>query len=93
MRLLVHGKPDPSGFNQRNKNSNAEVEILGGGVTGRGWKLNAAAAEISVECALFLHHHAGQWAVENGNRNAKQQSGYFYEHVLSLSMPPCCDNQ
>ena len=84
---LGDGEPDSAGFNQADKNSDDEVEILGRRVTGRRGKPDTATAEIAIQSALVLHDHICQGAVKNRDGYAQQQSGDFYDHNdVSLSM-------
>jgi len=77
---LVNGKPDPSGFNQRDEDADHEIEVLGGGITRRRRQVDTAAAEEPIQLAFLLHHHGRQGPMKHSNGYAQQQSGDFYDH-------------
>jgi hypothetical protein len=78
---LVGGEPDPSGFNQGDKDADDEVKILGGRIAGRRGQLDAAAAEESIKLAFLLHNHGCQRPMKDSDGHAQHQSGDFYDHM------------
>jgi hypothetical protein len=70
--LKNSGEPDPPRLNQADKDSNREVEILGGDVTEWSRQVDAAAAEVAVKGALVLHDFAGQRPMEDRYQHTQQ---------------------
>ncbi len=66
----VGGKPEPSGFQQAYKDSNAKVEVLGDDVAGRRGQRDASTAEKPVKSPLLLHDLGGERAVEKSDEHA-----------------------
>ena len=74
--------PDLAGFEQADKDSDYEVEVLGCGVTGRRGETKASLAEKHVQSALLLHDFRRDGPVKDRDQHAQQQSCEFHNHRL-----------
>jgi hypothetical protein len=65
--LRLNQQPYPRCLQERDKDPDAKIEVLGGRVTQRRGKMDPAAAETRVQRALLLHDLAGERAVKDGD--------------------------
>jgi hypothetical protein len=56
LSLRSYAEPDFAGFQQADEDTHNEVDVLRSRVTGRGRKVQAAAAEETVQCAFVAHN-------------------------------------
>ena len=72
---------------ERDKQTQTKVNIVGGRLTGRLWEVHAMTAKEGVEGVLAIKNEVGDRTVEQSHEQSKHQVGEIGNHSLSLAMP------